>query len=55
MNGNIDLMTSQFNDMDYEIVAKITKAQETDKLRQELIANVSHNNGTSSCRYKCEE
>ncbi|MEO6285526.1 MAG: HAMP domain-containing sensor histidine kinase, partial [Dyadobacter sp.] len=40
--GNIGMLTSTFNDMADVIVDNIDKITATDKFRQELIANVSH-------------
>ncbi|MBI5856588.1 MAG: HAMP domain-containing histidine kinase [Sphingobacteriales bacterium] len=40
--GNLGLLTSTFNEMADVIVDNINKITQTDKLRQELIANVSH-------------
>jgi signal transduction histidine kinase len=42
IKGNLGMLTSAFNDMADVIVDNITKITETDRLRQELIANVSH-------------
>jgi signal transduction histidine kinase len=40
--GNLGMLTSTFNEMADEIVDSIEKITATDKFRQELIANVSH-------------
>ncbi len=40
--GNLGMLTSTFNDMADVIVSNIDKILATDKFRQELIANVSH-------------
>lgn len=40
--GNLGMLTSTFNEMADVIVSNIEKITSTDKLRQELIANVSH-------------
>jgi signal transduction histidine kinase len=40
--GNLGMLTSTFNDMADVIVSNIQKITATDKFRQELIANVSH-------------
>jgi len=40
--GNLGMLTSTFNDMADVIVANIEKITATDRFRQELIANVSH-------------
>jgi len=40
--GNLGVLTSTFNDMADVIVGNIEKITATDRLRQELIANVSH-------------
>ena len=40
--GNLGVLTSTFNEMAEVIVNNIEKIKATDKLRQELIANVSH-------------
>lgn len=40
--GNLGILSSTFNEMADEIVANIEKISGTDKLRQELVANVSH-------------
>lgn len=40
--GNLGMLTSTFNEMADEIVDNIEKISATDKFRQELIANVSH-------------
>ena len=42
IKGNLGMLTSAFNDMANVIVDNINKITETDRLRQELIANVSH-------------
>lgn len=42
VKGNLGILTSTFNDMADEIVSNIEKISATDKFRQELIANVSH-------------
>jgi signal transduction histidine kinase len=42
IKGNLGVLTSAFNDMADVIVDNIKKMTSTDKLRQELIANVSH-------------
>lgn len=42
IKGNLGMLTSTFNEMADEIVTNIEKITSTDKLRQELIANVSH-------------
>jgi signal transduction histidine kinase len=42
INGNLGTLTSIFNEMADEIAMNIEKITSTDKLRQELIANVSH-------------
>ena len=42
IKGNLGMLTSSFNEMADAIVENINKITETDKLRQELIANVSH-------------
>jgi signal transduction histidine kinase len=42
IKGNLGLLTSSFNEMADAIARNIKKITETDKLRQELIANVSH-------------
>lgn len=42
VKGNLGILTSTFNDMADEIVSNIDKISATDKFRQELIANVSH-------------
>jgi signal transduction histidine kinase len=42
IGGNLGLLTSSFNEMADTIVENIHKITETDRLRQELIANVSH-------------
>lgn len=40
--GNLGLLTSTFNGMADVIVSNIEKVSNTDRLRQELVANVSH-------------
>lgn len=40
--GNLGMLTSTFNEMADVIVANIEKISATDKFRQELIANISH-------------
>lgn len=42
VKGNLGVLTSTFNDMADVIVSNIKKITATDALRQELIANVSH-------------
>ncbi len=42
IKGTLGLLTSSFNEMADTIVENIHKITETDRLRQELIANVSH-------------
>ncbi len=42
VKGNLGMLTATFNEMADVIVANIEKITATDKLRQELIANVSH-------------
>ena len=42
VKGNRGLLTATFNEMADVIVSNIEKVTSTDKLRQELIANVSH-------------
>ncbi|AXY75353.1 sensor histidine kinase [Paraflavitalea soli] len=40
--GNLGMLTATFNEMADEIVSNMDKISATDKFRQELIANVSH-------------